>query len=89
MGYTPQLLFLLALTSILHRMGAESICSLPSVAAYGFTPCSEVSMFGSSLTILSALVIVAVMSIYFPSVYIRKTNVMISLLEKIEANTRK
>ena len=46
-------------------------------------------MFGSSLTILSALVIVAVMSIYFPSVYIRKTNVMISLLEKIEANTRK
>jgi len=29
------------------------------------------------------------MSIYFPSVYIRKTNVMISLLEQIAANTKK
>jgi len=46
-------------------------------------------MFGHILVILSAMVIVAVMSIYFPTVYIRKTNVMIGLLEKIEANTRK
>jgi hypothetical protein len=46
-------------------------------------------MFGSSLVILTTLVIVAVMSIYFPSVYIRKTNVMISLLEQIAANTKK
>jgi hypothetical protein len=29
------------------------------------------------------------MAMYFPSVYIRKTNVMIRLLEQIEANTRK
>jgi hypothetical protein len=46
-------------------------------------------MFGSSLVILCSLSIVALMSIYFPSVYIRKTNAMITLLEKIEANTRK
>jgi hypothetical protein len=29
------------------------------------------------------------MAIYFPSVYIRKSNVMIRLLEEIAANTRK
>jgi len=29
------------------------------------------------------------MAIYFPTVYIRKTNLMIRLLEQIEANTRK
>ena len=46
-------------------------------------------MFGSSLAILSSLVIIAVMVVYFPSVYIRKTNAMIRLLEEIAANTRK
>lgn len=46
-------------------------------------------MYAPSLAILSALVIIAIMSIYFPTVYIRKTNALISLLEKIEANTRK
>jgi hypothetical protein len=45
-------------------------------------------MFGSSLVILSSLVITALVAIYFPSVYIRKTNVMIHLLEQIAANTR-
>lgn len=46
-------------------------------------------MFGSSLVILCSLSIIALMAIYFPSVYIRKTNVMIRLLEEIAANTRK
>jgi hypothetical protein len=46
-------------------------------------------MFGSSLVILVTLVIIAVMSIYFPSIYIRKTNVLIHLLEQIAANTKK
>ena len=46
-------------------------------------------MFGSSLAILSCAMIVAIMAIYFPSVYIRKTNAMIRLLEEIAANNRK
>ena len=46
-------------------------------------------MFGSTLAALSSLVILAVMALYFPTLYIRKTNAMIQLLEKIEANTRK
>ncbi|MGA2688709.1 MAG: hypothetical protein ABSE85_11635 [Candidatus Korobacteraceae bacterium] len=35
------------------------------------------------------LVVIAVLAIYVPTVYIRKTNVMIHLLEQIAANTRK
>lgn len=46
-------------------------------------------MFGSSLVLLSSLVIVAFIAIYFPSVYIRKTNKVIALLEQIAANTHK
>jgi hypothetical protein len=46
-------------------------------------------MFGSSLVILCSLSIIALMAIYFPTVYIRKTNVMIAILEQIAANTRK
>jgi hypothetical protein len=52
-------------------------------------PIGGISMFGSSLVILVTLVIIAVMSIYFPSIYIRKTNVLIHLLEQIAANTKK
>ena len=33
--------------------------------------------------------IFALVAIYFPSVYIRKTNVIIHLLEQIAANTKK
>ena len=36
-----------------------------------------------------ALVVIALQAIYVPTVYIRKTNKVIHLLEKIEANTRK
>jgi hypothetical protein len=46
-------------------------------------------MFGFTFATLSSLVVIAFIALYFPSVYIRKTNVMIQLLEKIEANTRK
>jgi hypothetical protein len=46
-------------------------------------------MFGSSLVVLCSLAVIALMAIYFPSVYIRKSNVMIRLLEEIAANTRK
>jgi hypothetical protein len=46
-------------------------------------------MFGSSLVVLCSLSVIALMAIYFPSVYIRKSNVMIRLLEEIAANTRK
>jgi hypothetical protein len=46
-------------------------------------------MFGSSLVILCSLSVIALMAIYFPSIYIRKSNVMIRLLEEIAANTRK
>jgi hypothetical protein len=43
----------------------------------------EVTLLGASG------VVVALMSIYFPSVYIRKTNKMIALLEQIAAGARK
>jgi hypothetical protein len=35
------------------------------------------------------LVILAAIAIYFPTIYIRKTNKLMALLEKIENNTRK
>jgi hypothetical protein len=71
-------------------MIAKPICRC-RVAGYMLsTSRLEVSyMFGSSLVILVTLVIIAVMSIYFPSIYIRKTNVLIHLLEQIAANTKK
>jgi hypothetical protein len=38
---------------------------------------------------LICLAVIALMAIYAPVVYIRKTNKMLKLLEQIEANTRK
>jgi hypothetical protein len=35
------------------------------------------------------IVMVVLLAIYVPTIYIRKTNKLIALLEKIEANTRK
>ncbi len=35
------------------------------------------------------VVFVALLAVYVPTIYIRKTNKIIGLLEKIEANTRK
>lgn len=40
-------------------------------------------VFGSSWVVLSALIFIALMAIYFPTVYIRKSNEMIKLLEQI------
>jgi hypothetical protein len=43
-----------------------------------------------SLTVLLAgIVIVALLVVYVPTIYIRKTNKVIGLLQKIEENTRK
>jgi hypothetical protein len=44
---------------------------------------SSVAMLGA------ALIVVALLVVYVPTIYIRKTNKLIRLLEKIEANTRK
>ena len=35
------------------------------------------------------LMLIALMAVYVPTIYIRKTNRVIHLLEQIEANTRK
>jgi hypothetical protein len=35
------------------------------------------------------LIVIALLSIYVPTIYIRKTDKILALLEKIEANTRK
>jgi hypothetical protein len=35
------------------------------------------------------VVILTAVSIYFPTIYIRKTNKLLAVLEKIESNTRK
>ena len=43
-----------------------------------------------SLTVLFASVVVmALVAIYVPTIYIRKTNRLMKILEKIESNTRK
>jgi len=46
-------------------------------------------MYWMSYLVGVCLVVIAVLAIYVPTVYIRKTNVMIHLLEQIAANTRK
>lgn len=35
------------------------------------------------------VVIMTALAVYFPTIYIRKTNKLMAILEKIEANTRK
>ena len=39
--------------------------------------------------VVFCLVILTAIGIYFPTIYIRKTNKVLALLEKIESNTRK
>jgi hypothetical protein len=43
----------------------------------------------SVTAIFASVVIVALLAIYVPTIYIRKTNKLMALLEKIEVNTRK
>jgi hypothetical protein len=46
-------------------------------------------MFLSIYLIGTSLIVMALLAIYVPTVYIRKTNVMIHLLEEIAASARK
>lgn len=39
--------------------------------------------------VVFCVMILAAISIYFPTIYIRKTNKLMAILEKIESNTRK
>jgi len=43
----------------------------------------------SATVLLASVVVVALLAIYVPTIYIRKTNKLMAILEKIEANTRK
>jgi len=43
----------------------------------------------SYAVVAGAVIVIALMAIYVPTIYIRKTNKLISPLERIEANTRK
>ena len=49
----------------------------------------EGSMVWSYALVGGAVIVIALMAIYVPTIYIRKTNKLISLLERIEANSRK
>ncbi len=43
----------------------------------------------SATVLFASIVIVALLAIYVPTIYIRKTNKLMAILDKIEANTRK
>jgi hypothetical protein len=43
----------------------------------------------SATALFASIVIVALLAIYVPTIYIRKTNKLMAILDKIEANTRK
>jgi hypothetical protein len=43
----------------------------------------------STTVLFASVVVVALLAIYVPTIYIRKTNKLLALLEKIEANTHK
>ena len=57
-------------------------------AGEAFLPPKEVSMWPVSV-IGGWLVLVTLLAIYVPTIYIRKTNKILKVLEQIEANTRK
>ena len=46
-------------------------------------------MYWPTLVLGACVIVVALLAIYVPTVYIRKTNVMVHLLEQISANTRR
>ena len=46
-------------------------------------------MLAPIVTVVFCVVILTGIAIYFPTIYIRKTNKLLAVLEKIEANTRK
>jgi hypothetical protein len=49
----------------------------------------EVSMSWMLGLIGGCVIAIALLAFYVPTIYIRKTNKVLGLLEKIEANTRK
>ena len=44
---------------------------------------------GPIVVLIFCVLIITAISIYFPTIYIRKTNKLLAVLEKIESNTRK
>ena len=46
-------------------------------------------MYWTTFVLGVCVIVVALLAFYVPTVYIRKTNVMIHLLEQIAANTRR
>jgi len=58
-------------------------------AVFFYLSFREVVMVWPLAYVGGGIVIVALLAIYVPTIYIRKTNKMMGLLEKIEANTRK
>lgn len=46
-------------------------------------------MFPSIFVVGTCLIVIALLALYVPTIYIRKTNKMIHILEEIAANTRK
>ena len=41
------------------------------------------------VVLIFCVVILTAIAVYFPTIYIRKTNKLLAVLEKIESNTRK
>ena len=74
----------------LNLFVAETFKSMYICVPQEFIPIlPEVNMQFSLTVLLAGIVIVALLAIYFPTIYIRKTNKIIHLLERIETNTRK
>jgi hypothetical protein len=46
-------------------------------------------MYGSIVVLGACVIVIALLAIYVPTIYIRKTNKMMHILEQIETNTRK
>ena len=47
------------------------------------------ALTGPIVVLIFCVVIITAIAIYFPTIYIRKTNKLLAVLEKIESNTRK
>ena len=45
-------------------------------------------MYWPTLVFGFCLIVIALLSLYVPTIYIRKTNAILKVLEQIEANTR-
>jgi hypothetical protein len=71
------------------NVGNRSTLSRPRSPDQSILILPEVFMDLSVAMLGAAVVVVALLAIYVPTIYIRKTNKLIGLLERIEANTRK